>query len=183
MKNIGLGIIIVAFLAAAYLTSLDPQLVDWTYFIPTIVVGFIGVALVQVGGKQEATEESKMAEDISIIETSIKNIVEKSSQLDADKAKINTYDMLHKIDDILLDDLNAFVASRESIKHVYSLQEYATVMSHYAAGERYLNRVWSASADGYIDEVNEYIGRAKDQFIETQKVLQTLKDSQASRVQ
>jgi hypothetical protein len=37
-------------------------------------------------------------------------------------------------------------------------------MSHFAGGERYLNRVWSASADGYIDEVNAYLTKAHEQF-------------------
>jgi len=41
---------------------------------------------------------------------------------------------------------------------------YADVMSHYAGGERYLNRVWSASADGYVDEVNTYLDRSLEQF-------------------
>jgi len=41
------------------------------------------------------------------------------------------------------------------------------VMSCFAAGERYLNRVWSASADGYIDEVNAYLVKAQEQFVDS----------------
>ena len=63
-----------------------------------------------------------------------------------------------------MDAINAFVESREAISHVYGLQAYADVMSHYAGGERFLNRVWSASADGYVDEVNTYLGRSLEQF-------------------
>jgi hypothetical protein len=37
-------------------------------------------------------------------------------------------------------------------------------MNHFAAGERYLNRVWSASVDGYVDECRAYIGHAREQF-------------------
>ncbi len=37
-------------------------------------------------------------------------------------------------------------------------------MSDFAAGERYLNRVWSASADGYVEEAKSYIHRALIQF-------------------
>jgi spore coat polysaccharide biosynthesis protein SpsF (cytidylyltransferase family) len=33
--------------------------------------------------------------------------------------------------------------------------------------DRYLNRVWSASADGSTDEVSEYLEKAKDQFNES----------------
>lgn len=33
-------------------------------------------------------------------------------------------------------------------------------------GVAFINRVWSASTDGYVDEVNLYLGRALDQFPE-----------------
>lgn len=45
------------------------------------------------------------------------------------------------------------------------------VMSEFAAGERYINRVWSSSADGYDHEAQTYIGRAAEQFRNTQKQL------------
>ena len=50
--------------------------------------------------------------------------------------------------------------------HVFGIQNYADVMSNFAAGERYINRVWSASTDGYVDEVREYLERAHKQFTE-----------------
>ena len=37
-------------------------------------------------------------------------------------------------------------------------------MNYFATGERYLNRVWSASVDGYIDEVTDYISKCEKQF-------------------
>jgi hypothetical protein len=48
-------------------------------------------------------------------------------------------------------------------------------MSSFAAGERYLNRVWSASADGYIDEVSAYIDKAREQFVESLEKVRQLK--------
>ncbi len=41
---------------------------------------------------------------------------------------------------------------------------YVDVIRHYTGGERYLNRVWSVSADGYVDEVNTYLDRSLEQF-------------------
>ena len=58
--------------------------------------------------------------------------------------------------------------------HVFGMQNYADVMSHFAAGERYINRVWSASTDGYVDEVRTYLERARDQFIEGNRHFQEL---------
>jgi hypothetical protein len=48
-------------------------------------------------------------------------------------------------------------------------------MSSFAAGERYLNRVWSASADGYVDEVNIYLDKAQEQFAESLNRIEQLK--------
>ena len=71
-------------------------------------------------------------------------------------------------------DLNRFVDARESLTHIYGLQAYADIMSAFAAGERYLNRVWSASADGYADEARDYIGRARSQFEEARAKLEEI---------
>ena len=101
-------------------------------------------------------------------------MVKKVTQLNLEKSGINTYDIRHRIDELLVDDLTAFADGREAIGHKYGLQQYADIMSHFAAGERYINRVWSASADGYIDEVNTYIGKAEEQFSEAFSRLEQL---------
>ena len=63
---------------------------------------------------------------------------------------------------------------RESIAHG-GLQAYAEVMNRFAAGERYLNRVWSASTDGYIEEAHRYMERATRQFAETLEAFNEVK--------
>ena len=84
----------------------------------------------------------------------------------ADSANLPVYEARFEIDRLLRDDLNNFANARESMKHVFSLQSYADVMSAFAAGERYINRVWSASTDGYVDEVHNYLDRATQQIRE-----------------
>ncbi|MGB5626604.1 MAG: hypothetical protein WBM61_12775, partial [Woeseiaceae bacterium] len=51
------------------------------------------------------------------------------------------------------------------------LQTYADIMSSFAAGERYINRVWSASADGYDEEATAYLKKAAAQFVEAEELL------------
>jgi hypothetical protein len=178
MKKSGYLIITIAFLAGAYLTSLDPERILWLYFILVIILGFVGVTIVKAGSKKVTHTEERFTKNLSDIELSINNIVHKVSQLNSQKAEINTYDMRHKIDELLIDDLNTFADARETIGHAYSLQVYADVMSNFAGGERYLNRTWSASADGYIDEVSESLERALDQFKEAKAKLDAIKVSQ-----
>jgi hypothetical protein len=101
--------------------------------------------------------------------------VENITQLNVQKHSVNTYDMHRHIDKLFAEDLDSFVQARESIAHVHGLTAYADVMSYFAAGERYLNRVWSASVDGYIDEVNAYLDKAQTQFVESLQKIHELK--------
>ncbi len=86
--------------------------------------------------------------------------------------------MRFRIDELFTEDLDIFVEARQSIAHIYGLSAYGDVMSSFVAGERYLNRVWSASADGYIDEVNTYIEKACEQFTECLDKINMYKNNQ-----
>jgi hypothetical protein len=55
--------------------------------------------------------------------------------------------------------------------HLFGLQVFADVMSAFAAGERYVNRVWSASADGYRHEAITYLHKAATRFREASQQL------------
>ena len=37
--------------------------------------------------------------------------------------------------------------------HGLGMEHYARIMDRFARGERFVHRAWSASADGYVDEV------------------------------
>ncbi len=66
-------------------------------------------------------------------------------------------------------------------RNMYScLQGYADVMSAFAAGERYINRVWFASTDGYVDEVRGYLDRATQQFREARALFAELQQQYQS---
>ena len=52
--------------------------------------------------------------------------------------------------------------------------EIKALAHEFAAGERYIHRVWSASVDGYIDEVLAYVPRAREQFEKTRDKLEAL---------
>ncbi|UCD37861.1 MAG: hypothetical protein JSW54_13740, partial [Fidelibacterota bacterium] len=145
-------------------TVLHPTEVNWYYFIIGMAVGITGVAIVRITTSRAAREDGTLAGNIIDIQESLASIVEKVTRLNQEKESINPYDLRHKIDELFPDDLARFVEAREAIGHVYSLQAYADVMSIFAAGERYLNRVWSASADGYIHECHTYLGKAEEQF-------------------
>jgi hypothetical protein len=89
------------------------------------------------------------------------------------------YEARFEIDHLFREDLNNFANARETMIHVFGMQKYADVMSAFAAGERYINRVWSASTDGYEDEVHQYLEKARNQFDEANSLFRKLQ-SEAS---
>jgi len=178
MKKLGYLLITIGFLAGSLATIINTETVLWVYFVISMGIGIAGIIIVRAGHKKVHTSEDALNKNISSVEISLGNIVKNISELDSQKDSINTYDVRLKIDELFPNDLTNFVDSRKSISHIYGLIAYGDIMSSFAAGERYLNRVWSASADGYIDEVNTYIEKAKEQFVESFEKVKNLKNQQ-----
>jgi len=166
----------VGFIAAALATVVDENAVKWLWYVPALIVGVAGVAAIRINDARQTKREHHVASRIETVESSLERIVANINKLNSDKHSINTYDMRHRIDELFVEDLEMFVDARESIGHRYGLAAYGDVMSCFAAGERYLNRVWSASADGYIDEVNTYLDKAHEQFVESLEKVRHLKE-------
>jgi len=164
----------VGFITASLAAVIDESAVRWLWYIPALGLGVVGVAAIRIDVVRHSKTEHHVASRIETVESSLEKIATKINKLNTDKHSIHTYDMRHRIDELFVEDLAMFVDARESIAHRYGLAAYADVMSCFAAGERYLNRVWSASADGYIDEVNTYLDKAREQFVESLEKIRQL---------
>ena len=164
MGKAGLILTTLGFLAGAFLASLDPREINWIGFVPALVVGAVGVWLIKKASSAHARSDETLASNRNSIEESLVRIIANLEELESGKESIPPWELRFEIDHRFREDLNAFVEARESLTHIYGLQVYADIMSDFAAGERYLNRVWSASADGYVAEAKDYIARALAQF-------------------
>ncbi len=181
MKSLGYLLITVGFLGGSFAAVLDERvIISWPNFIFAIIAMAIGVALVRQRAKEAVTGEGQLAIHLKAIMENIEKIVIEITDLNGKKGEINTYDMRFEVDKRFPVALGEFADAREAIGHVYGLQNYADIMSEFAAGERYLNRVWSASADGYINEVNTYLEKARVQFVATQDQLKSLEGPRPS---
>lgn len=172
MQKIGLLLITIGFLGGCMVAVMDQKQVDWTYFGPAFAVGILGVVLVQIGRRRAATHVETLSSNIEELKSSLAKIVENITALDSSKHEADVYDLPKSIDEKFPADITRFVDARESMIHVFGVQTYADIMSDFAAGERYLNRVWSAAAEGYIDEAHTYLGRSREQFDHAQSKLQ-----------
>jgi hypothetical protein len=121
-----------------------------------------------------ATSATGLKSNIDVIASSLAELAEKSQALADEKEGLYVYDVHGRIDQIFPDPIDRFVNARESMIHAYSMQQYADLMNHFAAGERSINRVWSASVDGYIDEVKLYLDKAADHFTNAHDLFKNL---------
>jgi len=165
-KTLSLLIIMASFLAGAFISVLDPTQINWTWFTPVLTVGIVALFVYRKAHHVEARASHRISGNLQILRNSLTNILGNLENLDNDSENLPVYEARFEIDRLLREDLNNFANARESMKHVFGLQHYADVMSAFAAGERYINRVWSASTDGYVDEVRSYLERATQQFRE-----------------
>jgi exonuclease VII small subunit len=148
----------------------------WEWFLPVLILGASGVYMITHVEKAQARSTDKLDSQHRDLITSLENIVRNLERLNRDKNEIPTHEMRFEIDKLFREDLNCFAESRKCLILIYNLQTYADIMSAFAAGERYINRVWSASADGYIDDVMEYLERAFEQFRDAGQQLQNAQE-------
>ncbi len=166
MERLGFVLLTIGFLAAAFVTSLSPTEVDWRLFAPAIAVGGIGVVMVKQARRAAARDSTVIRHHLEVLDRSLAVIVENLDRFRDESIKLPVHELRFEIDRRFRDDLRAFADARESMVYVFGMRAYGQVMSAFAAGERYLNRIWSASADEYEAEARAYIGRAHTQFLE-----------------
>lgn len=177
MKAIGYLLITAGFLAGSLIAvQTEANDIQWSWFAPALMVGVAGVVLARVGQNLESRDADTLSDNVDQLTNSMDRIVEKITRLCGQREQMHPYEVHGRIDELFPADLNTFVDARTSIAHVYGLPAYADVMNEFAAGERYLNRVWSASVDCYIDDVHEYLQRAQHQFEEARRKLKTLRE-------
>ncbi len=166
MRWIGLALVTAGFLWGTIVAVRNPEnVVDWGAFAPGVVLGAIGVFLARRGAHLESTEEGAVAANVQLLHAALGRLADGLAALEREKDSIDVYDLHGILDERFAKDLADFAEARKAMIAQYGLDAYAEVMNEFAAGERYLNRVWSCSVDGYIDEAHEYLARSRDQLV------------------
>lgn len=166
MKLLGFASTALGFLAGAYYLTGAGGSVLGLRFWSSFIIALAGVVTLRVATRKTRAAEEKVSAEVITARDSLSRLVQGVGELEEVKDEVDVYDLSREINDRFDQDLERFVEARESIAIAYGLPAYAAVMSHFAAGERYLNRVWSCSVDGYIDEAHAYLTRAREQFAE-----------------
>jgi FtsH-binding integral membrane protein len=170
MKGLGYLLLSAGFIVAAYATALDVEYVSWPLFAVAALASLAGVFVIKRQARSLAQSHEVLESNRAELRESIDNVVNDLRDI-VKSGSLSGAALRDRIDTGLRPDLIRFVDARESMVHLFGLQAYADIMSHFAAGERYINRVWSSSADGYDVEAARYLGKAEEQFADAQKQL------------
>lgn len=167
IKTIAYGMVTVGFVGASLASVLDTETLVWWHYAVCLGIGIAGVVMIRSHMHELRTEPNALAGNMTSLIECMTRVVEKCREYQGASLTPETCLGMHStIDRVFVDDLRDFAQARESITHLHGLPAYADVMSSFATGERYLNRVWSASADGYVDEVALFMPKVQTQFTE-----------------
>ncbi len=161
MKRIGNALFGVGFLASAFFLVQRLDDIEWGAFAASVAVCAAGVAVMRWARWTDDAARQAMRADVTRARESLDEVVRVIGGLNAQREVLGVYRISRALDDRLSGPLTAFVQAREAIERQYGADRYADVMDPFATGERALNRAWSASVDGYIDEVWPCLDRAE----------------------
>jgi hypothetical protein len=178
-KQISLALVMAAFLAGAFVSVLDPVTVNWSWLLPILLAGAFGLWRFRKTSHGEASAGHRVSGNMDILGQSLSRVLANLEELCDARESLPVYEARFEIDRRFREDLNQFAEARETMIHVFGMQDYANVMSAFAAGERYINRVWSASTDGYLEEVHLYLEKARNQFVEAEGLFRKLQSDHA----
>lgn len=148
------------------------HLIPWKWYIPAALVCVAGIVMIRMGSTAETQKSEKSEASLSEITARIGIVIENVSRLSKETDNLAPSKIAKRIDDDLADDLRVFAEGRDSITSEYGLNVFADVMTQFAAGERAINRAWSASADGYVDETATCLQRAEQLMRSAKSVLE-----------
>ncbi|MDV6031941.1 MAG: hypothetical protein F9B45_17995 [Phycisphaera sp. RhM] len=166
MRALGQILMWFGFLGGAFASVSQLELQDdkwatvpWLWYAVAMAVGIAGIGLLRRAKGEEHRDDDKTDAEYSVITSSLAGLSTAVETL-CQNSPCPPADALKFIDDRCAEPLSDFADSRQALVKRFGMSVYADVMTEFASAERYINRSWSAAADGYVDEVDTSIRRA-----------------------
>jgi hypothetical protein len=133
-----------------------------TWFALGFVGLIVGAGLVRAA-RRSATALGAAAVSAAAHELAIENMQRAVRELNASSLRGGELlrEIMARIGEVQKRDMPAFVAARAELVASLGLSGYAQLMDSFAAGERAMNRAWSAAADGHETEAMASLQRAE----------------------
>jgi hypothetical protein len=143
-------------------------IVSFTALISGLVLRFVSI---RQDRAQTERHESSLAELRALLEgliaglDEIRSELERAPGIDFIAANHDVYQQ--RLTALLTGPVATIIQNRHALANVHGMWAYSTVMAPFAQAERYLNRAWSTSTDGYYDDMRESLRHAAAALAET----------------
>jgi hypothetical protein len=135
--------------------------ISWPAYLLALAVAMSGVVILRATRRSARADSEKSTGDVAEMAAILLRLRAQLQRWQTADDRLPVYEFHGQIDERLSDDLARFAELRESLIDALGLADFAAVMTEFALAERTINRLWSASADGYLDEVDACLLRAE----------------------
>ncbi|MCK5074341.1 MAG: hypothetical protein KAQ98_13005 [Bacteriovoracaceae bacterium] len=143
-------------------------------FIPGFILAVIGIliwhTMVRKLIKLELKQQDASSNDnpVTLIEKLQPNLTDLTSKI----GNLDSDELCQEVDKLLDNYVLPFAEVRQTLVNMMGMSKGAQVLVTIAYGERMLNRVWSASADGHLEEAQNVYPDAVSAFQEAYGMVQ-----------
>ncbi|MFT5049810.1 MAG: hypothetical protein ACI8QZ_001203 [Chlamydiales bacterium] len=171
-KILGTTALFAGFLAGTYVVVAQATAINWQHYSACGGLMLAGLIATSIARKGEGTDHEKHEQDVGILKASLEQLTAHVRSYIGIERDEDLLELHKRIDAELSEEFGKFVDARESMIPRFGINTYTEVMSAFATGERLINRCWSASADGYVDEVRLCLGTALAELESADRLLE-----------
>lgn len=147
------------------------SVIPWTWYLASLAIGIAGVVLLRNSQRTDIPQNENRGGDLNILETSLNQLVERVQRLHDEFPQMHPEQIYQYIDDQCVPCFGDFAESRNALISRFGMSVFGEVMTEFASGERFINRAWSAAADGYLEESLDSISRALNFLKQARQIL------------
>lgn len=151
------------------------QTIQWNWYAASMAIGFVGVVLLRTSSKAAEKHAGRVDGEFETLVSSLASLKSNIGELRQMQGSTDLRETVSFIDSRCTELFADFADSRNALVQRYGLKGFADVMTQFSSAERFVNRAWSAAADGYSTETkaslelaDNYISRASQILSEYQ---------------
>lgn len=175
-RQLGHVLLWVGVIGGSFVAVRDPVAVQWPLYGVMAAVALGGVVLLRKTAAAATGTADQVAQRVGQLHQALVRADDELRALHEELTEqgdgADPYAVRDRLDARLAESLAAFADEREAMIPSYGLSVYGEVMTRFAAAERLVNRTWSASADGYIDEVRTCVAQAHELMAQARERLE-----------
>lgn len=146
--------------------------IAWPAYIAGLVTGLIGVILLRTAPAPAELASNDQGESLRSPSVLLSLVLERMTELAEKLPDMTPEAVVDYIDEQCVGACNDFAEQREDLRTQHGLELFAAIMTEFASGERQMNRVWSAAADGYMEEAWRSARSSAEYFAAANAILQ-----------